>query len=137
MQIQSPNRSILLVEDDAFTASLLRFLLERQQMQVTCVANGQAALDLMAGERTHDLVVLDLMLPQVSGMDVLLHMKRLPGWADVPVLVCSALDAGAEVARAFRAGAADYVTKPFNPEELLARLNRLLAPGRPEHDRVA
>ena len=134
--MQGKNHSILLVEDDEFMASLLRFLLERQGMQVVRVASGQAAVELMHGQAVHDAVVLDLMLPQLGGLDVLQHMKRLPGWSDLPVLVCSALDAGAEMARAFKAGAADYVTKPFNPEELMARLGRLLSVHRQERERA-
>ncbi len=122
---------ILLVEDDEFMSSLLTFVLERLQMQVIRVADGHAALQHMTGPADCDAVLLDLMLPQVSGMDVLAHMKRQPGWADVPVLVVSALDSGAQIARALRAGSADYITKTFNPEELLARLSRLLeSPGK-------
>lgn len=127
---------ILLVEDDEFMSSLITFLLERQQMQVIQVADGRAAMQIMDGPVDFDAVLLDLMLPQVSGMDVLAHMKQQPTWVDLPVLMVSALDSGAQIARALHAGASDYITKPFNPEELLARLNRLLkaschvAPGR-------
>ena len=127
---------ILLVEDDEFMSSLITFLLERQQMQVIAVADGRAAMQIMDGPVDFDAVLLDLMLPQVAGMDVLAHMQAQSAWANVPVLMVSALDSGAQIARALRAGAADYITKPFNPEELLARLNRLLkaachvAPGR-------
>ncbi len=125
--MQQEKHSILVIEDDAFMASLLNFMLARQNLEVSRVADGQAALDWLEAGQVPDAVVLDLMLPQVSGMQVLERMKACPAWADVPVLVLSALDAGAEVARAFQAGASDYVTKPFNPEEFMARLTRLLS----------
>lgn len=118
--------SILIIEDDEFTASLLRFILERQQMQVTRVADGRAAMTLISDGHPCDAVVLDWMLPQISGMEVLTRTQQHPDWASKPVLVLSALDDGTEIARAFQAGAADYLTKPFNPDELLARLERLL-----------
>lgn len=124
--MQKEKHSILVIEDDEFMASLLGFMLARQNLQVTRVADGQAALAQLDGDQVPDAVVLDLMLPQVSGMQVLEGMKARQGWTDTPVLVLSALDTGGEIARAFHAGASDYVTKPFNPEEFMARLMRLL-----------
>ena len=118
--------SILVIEDDKFTASLLRFILERQQMQVTCLADGREAIAHISDRHTCDAVVLDWMLPKISGNEVLTRMQQHPDWARKPILVLSAIDDGAEIARAFRAGASDYLTKPFNPDELLARLRRLL-----------
>ena len=124
-----PNKpsAILVIEDDDFTASLLQFVLERQQMQVTRVADGRTALNLIAQGHACDAVLLDLMLPQVSGTEVLRQLRQHPDWAQCPVLVLSALDSGEDMARAFAAGASDYLTKPFNPEELLARLEHRMA----------
>lgn len=117
---------ILVVEDDAFMASLLRFMLERHGAQVMVMVDGRSALDCLRADTRMDAVLLDLRLPQLSGMEVLAQMRQLPARTATPVLVLSALDTGAEVAAALDAGAADYLTKPFNPEELLARLRRLL-----------
>ena len=119
-------RRILVVEDDAFMASLLRFLLERQGVKVAVLNDGRAAIDTLQGSACFDALLLDLRLPQASGMEVLARLRQQPAWASTPVLVLSALDTGAEVAAALDAGASDYMTKPFNPEELLARLRRLL-----------
>ncbi len=124
--MQAGSHSILVVEDDEFMAALVRAMLERQQMRVSCVADGRAALDRLDEGPVFDAVVLDLMLPQVSGLEVLAQLRQRAGWQDTPVLVLSAVDAGDEIARAFAAGASDYVVKPFNPEEFLARLTRLL-----------
>lgn len=118
--------SILLVEDDEFTASLLQFILERHQMQVTRVPDGRAALTLINEGHPCNAMVLDWMLPQISGLEVLQRTQLHPDWTSRPVLVLSAMDDGAEIARAFQAGAADYLTKPFSPEELMARLRRCL-----------
>lgn len=131
------NPFILIVEDDAFMASLLTFLLERQQMRVQHVADGRAALALLDGDAVFDAVVLDLMLPQLSGLDLLEQMRGRAAWSAVPVLVLSAVDAGAEIARAFEVGADDYMGKPFNPEEFLARLRRWLVPRTHRGARVA
>lgn len=122
-------RRILVVEDDTFMASLLRFLLERQGMTVTVLGDGRAAIDRiesLQGNASFDAVLLDLRLPQVSGLEVLTRLRQQPAWLGTSVLVLSALDTGGEVAAALDAGANDYMTKPFNHEELLARLRRLL-----------
>ena len=124
MSPSSPH--LLVIEDDAFMAALLRFLLERQGLQVTVMGDGRAALECLQSEARFDAVVLDLRLPQVSGMEVLTRMRALAAWNRTPVLVLSALDGGQEVAAALDAGAGDYLTKPFDPQELLARLRRLL-----------
>ncbi len=124
MSPSSPH--LLVIEDDAFMAALLRFLLERQGLQVTVLGDGRAALECLQSEARFDAVVLDLRLPQVSGMEVLTRMRTLAAWSRTPVLVLSALDGGQEVAAALDAGAGDYLTKPFDLQELLARLRRLL-----------
>jgi DNA-binding response OmpR family regulator len=118
--------SILLIEDDTFMTSLVQFMLERQQMRVTCVADGRKALQLLAETPTFDAVLLDWLMPQVSGIEVLVQLKQRPEWAAIPVVMLSAVDDGQEIARAFKAGASDYLTKPFDPQELLARLTRFI-----------
>lgn len=124
--MQDKKPTILLVEDDEFMSSLLTFMLERQNMQVIHAADGRAALEHIQGPARCDALVLDLMLPQIGGMDILARIRQQAGWAGVPVLVVSALDSGAQIAAALQAGASDFVSKPFNPQELLARLTRLL-----------
>jgi DNA-binding response OmpR family regulator len=117
----------LVVEDDSFMASLLHFLLKRQGMKVTGVSDGRDAIDCLQSETHFDAVLLDMRLPQMSGMEVLAILREQKNRANTPVLVLSALETGSEVAAALDAGANDYMTKPFNPEELLARLRRILS----------
>lgn len=122
---------ILLVEDDRLTADLLRFVFERQGWQVTQVADGQAAQALLQGPAGFDAVVLDLLLPQLGGLALLAWLRGQPALGALPVLVLSALDGDEVPVQAFDAGASDFVRKPFNPDELLARLRRLLPGYRP------
>ena len=120
--------SVLIIEDDDFTASLLTFMFEREGLRVTRVADGGAGQRALQGDQPFDVVLLEWMLPKVSGLE-LLTLAKATGWV-VPMVVLSSLDTGADVARAFKAGASDHVSRPFNPQELLARVRRLL-PQRP------
>jgi DNA-binding response OmpR family regulator len=120
----------LVIEDSEHTAYLLAFMLERAGYAVTTVRNGRDAEALIGGECKADVVLLDLMLPHVDGFELLTQMRESAPWRDVPVLVLSGLVLESDVVRAFDLGADDYVTKPFRPPELLARVNRLLQTAR-------
>jgi DNA-binding response OmpR family regulator len=115
----------LVIEDSEQTAYLLAFMLERAGYEVTTVGNGRDAETLIAGDRAADVVLLDLMLPYVDGFQLLMQMRENTAWRNVPVLVLSGKPLEADVVRAFELGADDYVTKPFRPLELLARVHRL------------
>jgi DNA-binding response OmpR family regulator len=115
----------LVIEDSEHTAYLLEFMLERAGYVVTTVMNGRDAESLIAGERGADVVLLDLMLPHVDGFELLMQIRESPEWQHVPVLVLSGKVLESDVVRAFELGADDYVTKPFRPQELLARVHRL------------
>ena len=126
----SPQRTaprILVVDDDALTLALLRHVLERQGLQVSAATDGRAAQDLLQADPGFDALVLDLLLPQIGGLALLAWLRQQPALATLPVLVLSALDGGEEAVQALAAGASDYMRKPFNPDELLARLRRGLS----------
>ncbi len=125
----SPAPHALVIEDSEHTAYLLAFMLERAGYEVTRIANGREAERLIDLEPVPSLVLLDLMLPHVDGFQLLLRIRESPLWHSVPVVVVSAKVAEADVVRALDLGADDYVTKPFRPYELLARIRRL-APNR-------
>ena len=116
---------LLIVEDHPPLVASLFAYFEARGARLDAAPDGVVGLHL-AVTQNYDAVVLDWMLPQVSGLEVLAQLRQRAGWQDTPVLVLSAVDAGDEIARAFAAGASDYVVKPFNPEEFLARLARLL-----------
>ena len=116
----------LVIEDSEHAAYLLRFMLERAGYAVTTVMSGREAEQLIAGPRSADVVLLDLMLPHVDGFELLTRIRATVGWEDVPVVVQSGKILESDIVRAFELGADDYVSKPFRPQELLARINRLV-----------
>lgn len=119
--------SILIVEDDPFTAALLEFLFQRAQFNVTLLTDGQSAWDYLMQNTPPDVLVLDVMLPHVNGMDLLQRWRDSPSGRSTTVIMLSAKDQVADIEQAFKSGADDYVVKPFDPDELLARTRRLMA----------
>jgi two-component system KDP operon response regulator KdpE len=113
---------ILLVEDDPALRRALRTTLRSRDFEVLEAATGESAIVIAADGRP-DVVILDLGLPDVDGLDVL---RRLRTFSDVPVIVLTARDEQSEKVRSLDAGADDYITKPFDTEELLARIRAAL-----------
>ena len=109
---------VLVVEDEASFVEAIKVSFEREGFTVDSAANGRQGIERFR-EHPPDLVLLDLMLPEVSGLDVLRAIRRE---SDVPVIVVSAKDAEADVVAALELGADDYVTKPYSIRELLARV---------------
>jgi DNA-binding response OmpR family regulator len=126
----SVHARILVVEDEPRLGDLLRLYLERDGHSVTVVRDGRAAIEVVDSDRI-DLVVLDLMLPGLSG-EAVLEAIRLRG--DTPVLIASAKRSDAERIAGLRMGADDYVSKPFNPQELTARVAAILRRSAPRSD---
>jgi len=120
---------VLVVEDNRDTSILLRDLLVAEGYEVESVPTGEAALEALDRTPDVDLVVLDLMLPGMSGYDVIERMRARAPLAATPILVLSALSSPSARIRGLRDGADDYMTKPFLPEELVAR-TRTLVTGR-------
>src|SRR5207248_1942614 len=116
---------ILVVDDNASNRDVLARRLSREGHQVTTADDGPAALDLVTARR-FDLVLLDLIMPEMSGFEVLQRLKAAEATRELPVIVISALDELDSVVRCIEAGAEDYLTKPFNPVLLRARINASL-----------
>jgi two-component system phosphate regulon response regulator PhoB len=133
MQKQQAKPLVLVVEDEAALVTLLRYNLEREGFEVIEARDGEEAL-LLAKERRPDLVLLDWMLPLVSGIEVCRQLRRLPEIRAVPVVMLTARGEEADKVRGLDSGADDYVTKPFSPGELIARLRALLRRSRPALD---
>src|SRR5215207_2695588 len=117
---------ILVVEDNRDTSALLRDLLEAEGYAVESSMTGEKALEILEQNPDVDLLVLDLMLPGMSGYEVIERLRAHADLASVPVLVLSALSSTSARIRGLRDGADDYMTKPFLPEELLARTRTLV-----------
>ncbi len=114
--------AILLVDDDLNLLSVLSRRLTREGMDVRTASSGYAALESL--ERAWPaLLVVDLMMPRMDGFELCRRVKRI---ADLPIIVLSAVDASESKVRALEQYAEDYITKPFNPDELVARVQRIL-----------
>jgi DNA-binding response OmpR family regulator len=113
---------ILVVDDDPLIVRLVRMHLDRAGYRVLSAADGEAALDVVASERL-DLVILDLMLPELDGYEV---CRRLREFSLVPVVMLTAKGEEVDKLRGFEMGADDYLTKPFGPQELVARVRAVL-----------
>jgi adenylate cyclase len=122
---QTSGASLLVVDDNETNRDLLGRQLARQGFSVRTAADGQKALDTLAAQ-DFDLVLLDIMMPEVDGVEVLRRMKSDPGLRDVPVIMISALDEIDSVVRCIQLGASDYLTKPFDPTLLQARIGASL-----------
>ncbi|KQX17547.1 MULTISPECIES: phosphate regulon transcriptional regulator PhoB [unclassified Sphingomonas] len=121
---------VLLVEDDAALAELVSWHLEREDFEVERTADGEEAI-LLARETPPDLVLLDWMIEGVSGIEVCRRLRRLPDTANVPIIMLTARGEEEDRVRGLETGADDYVTKPFSPRELVARVGAVLRRVRP------
>lgn len=121
-------RTILVVDDEPDILELITFNLERAGYRVTGVTTGEAALEAVGGTLP-ELVVLDLMLPGINGFDVCRKIKGDIRTQGVPVLMLTARSEDADVVAGLDVGADDYVTKPFNPKVLVARVRAALRRG--------
>jgi PAS domain S-box-containing protein len=117
---------VLIVEDNRDTAALLRDLLEAEGYQVASLGTGEAVFERLEESPDVDLLVLDLMLPGMSGYEVIERLRAETRFARIPILVLSALSSTSARVRGLRDGADDYMTKPFLPEELVARARTLV-----------
>jgi DNA-binding response OmpR family regulator len=115
---------ILVVEDEAHIAQGLQFNLEAEGYQVEVVGDGRSAAERLVAGTAPDLVILDLMLPQMSGFEVVRRARAAGNYT--PVLILTAKDAPQDLTRGLEEGADDYLTKPFHLDELLARVRGLL-----------
>ena len=116
---------VLVVEDEAALATMLRYNLEKQGFRVDEAVDGQEALTRIA-EFQPDIVLLDWMLPVMSGIEVCRQIRRRPQTRDLPVIMVTARTEDQDSVRGLNTGADDYITKPFNMEALLARMRALL-----------
>jgi DNA-binding response OmpR family regulator len=119
---------VFLVDDDEDLSAVVRFFLERDGYRVTYVSDGRQAKEMIHQTGPPGLILLDLMLPYCSGTELLQLIRSQPKWNRVPVVMLTAVSAEENIVSLLDAGANDYVTKPFNPKELAARLRRFLRP---------
>ena len=121
---------ILIVEDEAALVTLLRYNLEREGFEVFEARDGDEAL-VVVDENPPDLVLLDWMLPFTSGIEVCRQLRRRPETRRTPIIMLTARGEEADKVRGLDSGVDDYVTKPFSPAELLARIRALIRRAQP------
>jgi DNA-binding response OmpR family regulator len=120
--VESINAKVLVVDDEAPIRDMLEYGLDRAGFSVRAVPDGRASLDLLRSWRP-DIIVLDVMLPEMDGITLLPELRRL---TEVPIVMLSARSETGDKVSALSSGADDYVAKPFELEELVARLNSAL-----------
>ena len=118
----------LVVEDDEHIAHLLRFMLEREKYTVHLALDGREGQAFIQSQPVPTIVLFDVMLPFVDGFELVRLARAQPGWDTVPVVMLTAKTQERDIVRALDAGATDYILKPFQPNELLARLRRFTRP---------
>ena len=122
--------SILLVEDDQALSVMLSFNLEKSGFKVRSAADGEEAISLV-GEEIPDLMILDWMIPKLSGLEVCRIMRRKKESSLVPIIMLTARSEVDDRLRGLEVGADDYITKPFSPKELIARIKAVLRRSKP------
>ena len=120
---------VLVVDDDPVILELLRINFEIEGFEVISAADGQEGLERARAEQP-DVVLSDIMMPRVDGLQLLARLRDDPTTAGLPVVLLSAKAQNNEVQRGLALGADDYVTKPFDPLELIDRVNAVLAKSR-------
>ena len=120
-----PKERILVVEDEEDILELVRYNLSREGYQVLCVTSGEEVLK-RTGSEALDLIVLDLMLPGIDGLEVTKILKNDPKTQDIPIIMLTAKGEEADIVSGLELGADDYITKPFSPRILIARIRAVL-----------
>lgn len=118
---------VLVADDDPDIRELVRYKLEQAGHEVTAAADGAAALAAARGRDGFELVLLDVMMPRMTGIEVCQALRSETRTSAVPILLLTAKAQERDVEQGFAAGADDYILKPFSPRELLTRVNAALA----------
>ncbi|MGD9335605.1 MAG: response regulator, partial [Desulfobacterales bacterium] len=118
-------KHILIVEDEEDILELVRYNLSRDGYQVLCTTSGEDALKIIKSEAL-DLIVLDLMLPEIDGLEVAKILKNDSKTQDIPIIMLTAKGEEADIVTGLELGADDYITKPFSPRILTARIRAVL-----------
>lgn len=126
MEINPSEYKILIVDDVMPNVLLLKVLLTNEKFAIATASNGRQALEQVEKENP-DLVLLDVMMPDMSGFEVAQHLKSNPNTADIPIIFLTALNSTADIVKGFQVGANDFISKPFNKEELIIRVTHQIS----------
>lgn len=126
MEINPSEYKILIVDDVMSNVLLLKVLLTNEKFAIATASNGRQALEQVEKENP-DLVLLDVMMPDMSGFEVAQHLKSNPNTADIPIIFLTALNSTADIVKGFQVGTNDFISKPFNKEELIIRVTHQIS----------
>lgn len=126
MEINPSEYKILIVDDVMSNVLLLKVLLTNEKFAIATASNGRQALEQVEKENP-DLVLLDVMMPDMSGFEVAQHLKSNPNTADIPIIFLTALNSTADIVKGFQVGSNDFISKPFNKEELIIRVTHQIS----------
>ena len=126
MEINPSEYKILIVDDVMSNVLLLKVLLTNEKFAIATASNGRQALEQVEKENP-DLDLLDVMMPDMSGFEVAQHLKSNPNTADIPIIFLTALNSTADIVKGFQVGANDFISKPFNKEELIIRVTHQIS----------
>jgi DNA-binding response OmpR family regulator len=125
-----PDSTVLVVDDDPVILKLLEVNFEMEGFGVLVAHDGEEGIEVARASQP-DVIVSDIMMPKVSGLELVVALKSDPDTSDIPIILLSAKAQNADVRTGLDAGADDYVTKPFEPLDLVDRVNKLLDARRP------
>lgn len=126
MEINPSEYKILIVDDVMSNVLLLKVLLANEKFTIATASNGRQALEQVDKENP-DLILLDVMMPDMSGFEVAQQLKAKPGAAEIPIIFLTALNSTADIVKGFQVGANDFISKPFNKEELIIRVTHQIS----------
>ena len=119
------HKNIVVVDDEKDILELLKYNLEKEKFKVSCISSGHSAVELISNLKP-DLIILDLMLPGINGLDICEILKKKKNTQNIPVLMLTAKGEESDIIKGLEIGADDYVVKPFSVRVLLARISSLL-----------
>lgn len=126
MEINNPDFTILIVDDVDANVLLLRLLISKAGFRTITASSGREALKIIK-ETPPDLILLDIMMPDMDGYEVAKELSATENYSEIPIIFLSALNSSEDIVKGFKLGAADYVSKPFNKDELLIRVNHQIS----------
>lgn len=126
VEINPSEYKVLIVDDVISNVLLLKVLLTNEKFKIVTASNGQQALEQVVKEKP-DLVLLDVMMPDISGFEVAMQMKASPDMTEIPIIFLTALNSTSDIVKGFQVGGNDFISKPFNREELIIRVTHQIS----------
>jgi CheY-like chemotaxis protein len=120
-----PRRNVLVVDDEPYIGRIIQMKLENGPYNVELCHDGRSALERLRGDGAIDLILLDIMMPHMNGLEVLDALRQLPHRSQTPVIMLTAKGQQTDREQAAQLGARDFLTKPFSPKKLLARIDEI------------